>query len=121
MATSAAMQCTPILNSNSARFRPAQATSSMACVKPVGFERCGLGLGQSVGYLRDRRGEGSSRRVLRFRGGRGIVKAIATKGQKQVAGEGDSDQRVDPVGFLKEKSLKTKAFQTFTRERFLYP
>lgn len=126
MATSAGMQCTPLFYSNLAMSRPSQA--SLACAKPLRFERCELGLRQSLGYLRDRHVEG--RRVVRFRGrGTGCVcmaaerkenaqPTIIAKGKKQVAEEEDGDRRVDPVGFLKERNLKTKAFQTFTRERF---
>jgi len=85
-----------------------------------------------LGYLRDGHVEG--RKVVRFRGiGRGtgcVCMAVErkenfepttiAKGKKQVAEEDDRDRRIDPVGFLKERNLKTKAFQTFTRERFLY-
>lgn len=42
-----------------------------------------------------------------------------TQSKNNVAEEGDTNRGgVNPVGFLKEKGLKTKAFQTFTRERY---
>jgi len=89
-----------------------------------------LGLRQSLGYLRDGRVE--DRRVVRFRGrGRetGWVcfaverkeNSTIAKGRKQVVEEEEEEDRgIDPVGFIKERNLKTKAFQTFTRERSLF-
>lgn len=135
MATSAGMQCTPTFSSNLTRvkavMRPSQAY--LARVKPHGYESFGLGLRQSLGYLRDRQSVGG--RVVIRRSGRRVGRTERRTGCVCMAGEkkdtaqptampqgkedGD-DRRVDPVGFLKEKGLKTKAFQTFTRERFFY-
>lgn len=103
MATISGMQCNSTMN----YLRASQA--SLACVKPL-----------RVGYLR-----GTSMMRLRRRGpGGALCMALERKdnvqlpGKKQAAEEDDGDRRVDPLGFLKERNLKTKAFQTFTRERF---
>ena len=128
MATSAVMQCTPMFSSNLTGAKAARwpSQASLACVKLHGSESFRVGLHQSLGYLRHRIvvGRRSGRRVGRTKRGTGCAcmagekKDTAQPTTMPQGREGEDDRRIDPVGFLKEKGLKTKAFQTFSRERF---
>lgn len=117
----AVMQFTPMNLAGVVRPSPA----SLACVKPHGLESFGLGLRQSVGFLR---GVGGRVVVVRRRVRRAERRTgcVCMAGEKKDSAqpttvpqgkEDDDDRRIDPLGFFKQKGLKTKAFQTFTRER----
>lgn len=131
MALSTGIQCVPAFKSNLVSVEAVTWASqaSLSGVKFRGYERSGLGLRQSLGYLRDRHVVGG--RVIRSIGRRasrtckrigcvrmaGAEEDVAqptkkgnTQSKNNVAEEGDTNRGgVNPVGFLKDKRIEDQS------------